>query len=239
MAKFYGIGTGPGDSSLLTIKAVETLQNLDTLYTPEAKKGGESLALSIVSKYLPDGLEIKSRHFPMNFNDAEKILAWNQIADEIVEDVRAGKNVGFVTLGDPMIYSTYVYIMERLIGSIDVETIPGISSFSNIASNQTFPLVMDREPLIIIPCTIEEEKIDYALENYSSIVLMKVYKNFKEIIGKLEKNGLIEHSILVSNSSQEREEVYTNLRDLNLEEKISYFSTILVNKEVKKEVKVG
>ena len=46
----------------------------------------------------------------MNFNDAEKILAWNQIADEIVEDVRAGKNVGFVTLGDPMIYSTYVYI---------------------------------------------------------------------------------------------------------------------------------
>ena len=170
MAKFYGIGTGPGDSSLLTIKAVETLQNLDTLYTPEAKKGGESLALSIVSKYLPDGLEIKSRHFPMNFNDAEKILAWNQIADEIVEDVRAGKNVGFVTLGDPMIYSTYVYIMERLIGSIDVETIPGISSFSNIASNQNFPLVMDREPLIIIPCTIEEEKIDYALENYSSIV---------------------------------------------------------------------
>ena len=54
MAKFYGIGTGPGDSSLLTIKAVETLQNLDTLYTPEAKKGGESLALSIVSKYIPD-----------------------------------------------------------------------------------------------------------------------------------------------------------------------------------------
>ena len=138
-----------------------------------------------------------------------------------------------------MIYITYVYIMERLIWSIDVETIPGISSFSNIASNQNFPLVMDREPLIIIPCTIEEEKIDYALENYSSIVLMKVYKNFKEIIGKLEKNGLIEHSILVSNSSQEREEVYTNLRDLNLEEKISYFSTILVNKEVKKEVKVG
>ena len=72
------------------------------------------------------------------------------------------------------------------------------------------------------------------------VLCKKIFnKNFKEIIGKLEKNGLIEHSILVSNSSQEREEVYTNLRDLNLEEKISYFSTILVNKEVKKEVKVG
>lgn len=237
MAKFYGIGTGPGDSALVTIKAVETIQKLDILYTPESKKGGESLALSIVSKYLPEGLEIKSRHFPMNFNDGEKILAWNQVADEIVEDVKEGKNVGFVTLGDPMIYSTYVYIMERLIGSIDVETIPGISSFSNIASNQNFPLVMDREPLIIIPCTMEEEKIDYALENYSSIVLMKVYKNFKEIVAKLENNGLIDYAILVSNSSQDGEVVYNDLREVNLEEKISYFSTILVNKEVKKSVK--
>ena len=129
MAKFYGIGTGPGDSSLLTIKAVETIQNLDILYTPESKRGGESLALSIVSKYIPEGLKIKQRHFPMNFNHGEKIVAWNKVADEIVEDVKLGKNVGFVTLGDPMIYSTYVYIMERLSDDIEVETIPGISSF--------------------------------------------------------------------------------------------------------------
>lgn len=237
MAKFYGIGTGPGDSSLLTIKAVETLKKLDILYTPEAKRGGESLALSIVSEYLTDSLEIKSRHFPMSFDDSEKIIAWNQIADEIIEDVKSGKNVGFVTLGDPMIYSTYVYIMERLIGCIDVETIPGISSFSNIASNQNFPLVMDREALIIIPCTTEEEKIDYALANYNSIVLMKVYKNFKEILSKLEENNLVEHAILVSNSSQDGEVVYNDLREVNLEEKISYFSTILVNKELKKEIK--
>ncbi|WP_095406021.1 cobalt-factor II C(20)-methyltransferase [Romboutsia maritimum] len=233
MAKFYGIGTGPGDSSLLTVKAVETLKNLDVLYTPEAKKGGESLALSIVSKYLPESLEIKSRHFPMNFESGEKILAWDKVAQEIIEDVKEGKDVGFITLGDPMIYSTYVYVMERLIGEVDVETIPGISSFSNIASNQNFPLVMDKEPLIIMPCTIEEEKIDYALRNYSSIVLMKVYKNFKNIVQKLEENNLIDNAILVSNSSQDSEAVYTDLRDIHLEEKISYFSTILVNKENK------
>ena len=230
MAKFYGIGTGPGDSSLLTIKAVETLQNLDTLYTPEAKKGGESLALSIVSKYLPDGLEIKSRHFPMNFNGTEKVQVWNRVSNEIVEDVKNGKDVGFVTLGDPMIYSTYVYVMERLMEDIEVETIPGISSFSNIASNQNFPLVMDTDPLMVIPCTMEEEKIDEALEKYDCFVLMKVYKKINMILEKLEKHNLIDHAILVSNSSQEKEEVFTNLRDANIDEKISYFSTILVNK---------
>ena len=234
MAKFYGIGTGPGDSSLLTIKAVETLQNLDTLYTPEAKKGGDSLALSIVKKYLPEDLEIKSRHFPMSNDSFEKIQVWNDVSSEIVSDVKDGKDVGFITLGDPMIYSTYVYVMERLLDEIEVETIPGISSFSNIASNQNFPLVMDTDPLIVIPCTMEEEKIDAALQTYDCLVLMKVYKNFKEIVQKLEKYDLIDSAILVSNSSQDREVVYKDLRDIHLQEKISYFSTILVNKNNKR-----
>lgn len=230
MAKFYGIGTGPGDSSLVTVKAVDTLKNLDILYTPESKKGGDSLALSIVKNYLPENLEIKSRHFPMSNDGTEKIQAWNSVSNEIVEDVRSGKEVGFVTLGDPMIYSTYVYVMERLMEDIEVETIPGISSFSNIASNQNFPLVMDTDPLVVIPCTMEEEKIDEALEKYDCFVLMKVYKRINMILDKLEKYDLIDHAILVSNSSQEREEVFTNLRDDDIDEKISYFSTILVNK---------
>lgn len=233
MSKFYGIGTGPGDSSLLTIKAVNTLKELDILYTPEPKKEGKSLALSIVQEYLKEDLEIKQRHFPMSFDDLEKTKAWDEIAIEIEKDVKDGKNVGFVTLGDPMIYSTYVYLLERVRGKVEVETVPGISSFSNIASNQNFPLVMDREPLIVVPCTTDESKLDYALENYSSIVLMKVYKNFKEIIEKIKKNNLLDHAILVSNSSLNEEKVYTNLANLD-KDKISYFSTILINKEEKR-----
>lgn len=234
MAKFYGIGTGPGDSTLVTIKAVNIIKMLDILYTPEPKKGGDSLALSIVKEYVPDTVEIKQRHFPMNNDSVEKMASWDAIAAEIKDDVKAGKEVGFITLGDPMIYSTYVYIMERLMDEIEVETIPGISSFSNIASNQNFPLVMDTDPLMVIPCTMEEEKIDAALQTYDCFVLMKVYKNFKEIVQKLEKYDLIDSAILVSNSSQEREVVYKDLRDVHLQEKISYFSTILVNKNNKR-----
>ena len=234
MAKFYGIGTGPGDSTLVTIKAVNTIKMLDILYTPEPKKGGDSLALSIVKEYVPDTVEIKQRHFPMNNDSVEKMASWDAIAAEIKDDVKAGKEVGFITLGDHMIYSTYVYIMERLMDEIEVETIPGISSFSNIASNQNFPLVMDTDPLMVIPCTMEEEKIDAALQTYDCFVLMKVYKNFKEIVQKLEKYDLIDSAILVSNSSQEREVVYKDLRDVHLQEKISYFSTILVNRNNKR-----
>ncbi|MDU6984100.1 MAG: cobalt-factor II C(20)-methyltransferase [Terrisporobacter othiniensis] len=234
MAKFYGIGTGPGDSSLVTVKAINTLKNIDILYTPEAKKGGDSLALSIVKEYVPDKVEIKSRHFPMSNHGTDKIEAWEDISKEIVSDVKSGKDVGFITLGDPMIYSTYVYVMERIMEDIEVETIPGISSFSNIASNQNFPLVMDTDPLVLIPCTMEEDKIDEALEKYDCIVLMKIYKKINLILDKLKKHNLIDYAILVSNSSQEREVVFTNLREEEIDEKISYFSTILVNKNNKK-----
>lgn len=230
MAKFYGIGTGPGDSSLVTIKAVNTLKKIDILYTPEAKKGGDSLALSIVKEYVPDNVEIKPRHFPMSNHGADKIEAWEEVSKEIVNDVKNGKDVGFITLGDPMIYSTYVYVMERIMDQVEVETIPGISSFSHIASSQNFPLVMDTDPLVVIPCTMEEQKIDEALEKYDCIVLMKIYKRINLILDKLKKHNLIDYAILVNNSSQEREEVFTNLREEKIDEKISYFSTILVNK---------
>ena len=123
--------------------------------------------------------------------------------------------------------------MERLSEDVEVVTIPGISSFSNIASSNNFPLVMDTDALVVTPCTIEEEKLDFILQNYNCIVLMKVYKNFKEVIAKLEEYGLIDNAILVSNSSQEREVIYKDLREAGLEDKISYFSTILVNKSYK------
>ena len=239
MSKFYGIGTGPGDSSLLTLKAVEILNHIDILYTPESEKNGDSLALSIVKPHLKETLEIKYRHFPMTFNQEEKQVMWESIAKEIIKDVQEGKNVGFITLGDPMIYSTYVYIMEKLMDQIEVETIPGISSFSNIASSQNFPLVMDTEPLIIIPCTADEQVIDEAMQKYNCMVLMKVYKHLETIVSKIEKYGLMDYAMLVSNSSQGQEKVYTDLRDIHLKDKISYFSTILINKNNIKRAKVN
>ncbi|WXR60829.1 cobalt-factor II C(20)-methyltransferase [Peptostreptococcaceae bacterium AGR-M142] len=229
MSKFYGIGVGPGDSELITIKAANILKEIDILVTPQPKKDGKSLAHKIASPYLNENLEVKERHFPMNFNKEELETAWDNIANEIIMDVKSGKNVGFVTLGDPMVYSTYIYILKRMIGRIDITTIPGITSFNNIAADQNFPLVEDKEALVVVPCTMDEEKIDKILKENTNIVLMKVYKNFKNIIELIRKNNLMDSAILVSNSSKGDEKVYKNLEDLD-EEKISYFSTILINK---------
>ncbi len=230
MAKFYGIGTGPGDPKLLTVGAVEVLGKLDILYAPQSKKGGDSLALSIVKEYLKDDLEIKERHFPMVKDVDIKSKAWDEISSEIVKDVEKGNEVGFITLGDPMIYSTYIYLFERLRGKIETVTIPGISSFSNIASKENYPLVVDDEELIIVPCNMDMSDVKEAIKNYSSVVLMKVYKNFGEIYEFLEEQKLLKNALMVVNSSHEDEIVYRDLGEVNRSEKLSYFSTIIINK---------
>lgn len=234
MGKLYGIGVGSGDSDLLTIRAVRTLEKLDVLYTPQAKKGGESTAMGIVSDYLREDLIVKERHFPMNYNDDEKIEAWDMISREIEIDVKEGLHVGFITLGDPMVYSTYVYLLERLINEIEIETIPGISSFINISSSNNFPLVMDRESLAVVSCTDKFDRLSYYVDDFDCLVLMKVYKNFKDVVDLIVKKELSKNAIMVSNSSMENEIVYEDISEALKLEKVPYFSTILINKKWKR-----
>ncbi|MBC2575309.1 cobalt-factor II C(20)-methyltransferase [Peptostreptococcus canis] len=228
--KFYGIGVGPGDSELITIKAAKIFEILDILYVPQSKNGKESIAKKIANPYLNKDILIKERYFPMNYNMDEKIDVWNSISKEIVNDVKQNKNVGFVTLGDPMIYSTYLYVYERLKDYIEVVTIPGISSFINIASSNNFPLVMDRESLAIVSCTDDMHRIYDVLDNFESIVLMKVYKNFKSIIDLIFEKGLEKSSIMVSNSSMEDEVLIKDLSEVKKMDSVPYFTTILINK---------
>lgn len=228
--KFYGIGVGPGDSELITIKATKVFEILDILYVPQSKNGKESIAKKIANPYLNKDILIKERYFPMNYNMDEKIDVWNSISKEIINDVRQNKNVGFITLGDPMIYSTYLYLYERIKDYIDVVTIPGISSFINIASSNNFPLVMDRESLAIVSCTDDMHRIYDVLDNFESIVLMKVYKNFKSIIDLIFEKGLERNSIMVSNSSMEDEVLIEDLSEVEKLDSVPYFTTILINK---------
>lgn len=227
---FYGIGVGVGNSDTVTKKAIDILNILDVLYVPSAKKSNSfSVAHNIISDYLNGSTVIKDRHFPMNYDTEELQYAWQSIADEIEADVKDGKKVGFVTIGDPMVYSTYIYLLRILKGKIKISTIPGITSFLDIASNNNFPLVEGEDPLLILPATMEKSKLKNYIQNENSIVLMKVYKNYDEIINILLQEKLENCSLAVSNSSKDEEVVYKNIKDMKKED-VSYFTTILINK---------
>ena len=229
MTAFYGIGVGVGDSKTVTVKAQEVLGFIDILYVPTAKKGSDSVAHHIVKPYINELLEIKERHFPMNDKHDDLNDAWNSIASEIENDVNNGKNVGFVTIGDPMVYSTYIYLLKILRNKIQINTLPGITSFLDIASSENFPLVEGENPLIIVPATIGIEKLEHYIKTETSLVIMKVYKNFTEVVDIIKKYNLENNSIVVSNSSKDNKTVYTSFDSINPED-ISYFTTILINK---------
>jgi len=229
MNKFYGIGVGPGDPELLTVKAVNRLKSLDVLIVPQGKSKGTSEAFLIAEPYLTEKTAVYYRHFPMIGVSEKMMAAIAPIADEIEAFVNAGKSVGFVTLGDPMLYSTYIYLLKFLKHKIAVETLTGISSFSAIASGVNRPLVEADMPLLIYPCVDDLSDLKNKLETYDAMVLMKVYRSFDTIKALIQSMDLQPYCVLVSDFGKEREKRFDNIDDVSFED-ISYFTTIIMNK---------
>lgn len=230
--KIWAIATGPGSSDLITVRAVRQLAKLDVLYAPAARKGGDSLALSIVREYLSASIEVRERHFPMSADDSEKRLAWDSVADEMRRDAEQGLQVGFVTLGDAMLFSTWVFLLERLRGQVEVEIIPGVTSFACIAARAQFPLAMEQQSMAVISCTAEESVLEQALRHHECVVLMKVFGRLPQIRALLRRLDLLDHAILMAEASLPGEQYFRHLDEIADDQKLSYFSTILVNRAV-------
>ena len=170
---FYGIGVGPGDPELLTVKAINTIKKVDVIIAPKTEKKEGSVALSIAQPYKPDA-KIVYQTFPMvkDFEDATNIFENNK--NEIISLLNDGNNVGFLTLGDPMFFSTYIYVFRLLKDAgAKIETIPGVPAFLAITDYLNRPLVCGNEILTVIPATAEKSKIADALKYSDVTVLMK------------------------------------------------------------------
>ena len=217
---FYGIGVGPGDPELLTVKAIHAIKEADVLIAPKTEKKEGSVALHIARPYLKPGIEIVYQIFPMVKGFEKDDSAWEANKAEILSLLRAGKNVAFLTLGDPMFYSTYIYVY-RLLAQEDVEvrTIPGVPAFAAIGSRVGYPIVEGDDVLAVIPATAPKE----------NVVLMKVYKNADEVISLLEAHGLSQQAVLVSRAGLPEERI---IRDISAHkgEPLNYLSTILTRR---------
>ena len=229
---FYGIGVGPGDPELLTVKAIKAIEQVDVLIAPKTEKKEGSVALTIAKPYLKDEVKIIYQVFPMVKDFAQNSQElWETNKQEIISLLQAGKNVAFLTLGDPMFYGTYIYIFRLLKEEgINIQTIPGVPAFAAIGSKVAYPIVDGDDILSIIPATASQENIEKALAASDNAVLMKVYKNANEIIDLLEKNDMAQQAILVSRVGLDGEKVITDLQS-HKDEKLNYLSTILTRKK--------
>ena len=225
---FYGVGVGPGDPELLTIKAVNAIKNAAVIIAPKTEKKDGSVALTIAEPYISDA-EIIFQTFPMvkNFEESKEIFEQN--ANQILEFLRGGKNVTFLTLGDPMFFSTYIYVYRLLKNSgAKVTTIPGVPAFLAIASHLGRS-AYGNDIVTIIPATAQSEKIREALKISDAAVLMKVYKNFDEIIDLLDAENMLENAVLISRYGLDDEKILNNL-GAHKSDKLNYLSTILTRR---------
>ena len=227
---FYGIGVGPGDPDLLTMKAIKVIHEADVIIAPKSEKKGDSTALTIATPHLKPGAEVLHMVFPMVYQPEALTGAWAENRRVLGELLDAGKNVAFLTLGDPMFYSTYIYVFELLQGcGHPIETIPGITAFCAIASHHGMPIVEGDDVLSVVPATISPEKMEQVMQVSDRLVLMKISKNFPELCNKLQQHGFAEHALMVSKCGHPDEQVHEDVCHAP-QEAVTYLSTILTRK---------
>lgn len=227
---FYGIGVGPGDPDLLTVKAIDALKRIDVLIAPKTEKKSDSVALSIAQPHLKPSVEIIYQTFPMIKDFAEETELFAANTAEILRHLRGGRNVGFATLGDPMFYSTYIYIFRLLKPhSVPVVTIPGVPAFLAIAAQIGRPLAFGNDILTIIPATADLDAIETALDRADATVLMKVYKNFPQVVDALTARGMIDEAVLVSRCGLDDERIIRDVASHKTEQ-LNYLSTIITRR---------
>ncbi len=237
--KLVGVGVGPGDPKLLTLKAVEAIQQSDVIIVPKASREKESLAYTIAAPHIPALKEIVEFIFPMiskreDMSSSNDDITLNQVWEQAVSDIKnyldKNRQVVFLILGDPSLYSTYGYIYKRVReAGYTVETIPGITSFCAAAARLGITLAEGEENLAIIPSLSQKQNIDKILEMFDNAVFMKVSRYYPRLIAKLKEKGYLTGSVMVSRCGHKDEEVVDKLVT-KLTKKVDYMSIIIGKK---------
>jgi precorrin-2/cobalt-factor-2 C20-methyltransferase len=233
MARIYAIGVGPGDPELLTGKAERILRRVPVICAPTAGPGESSIALSIIEPLLDrERQEVIVQVFPMRKDQDGLDEYWETAAAEVAERVRGGSDVAFITIGDPFIYSTFLYlyrILREKYAEIPVEIVPGISSINAAAIAAGIPLGLASERIAIIPAAFKEKELRSILANFETVVLMKVSRVFDGIYALLKELGLERNAAFVSRVGTPDQEVVFDLERL-LGKKLDYLSLLIVKK---------
>lgn len=213
MATVFAVGVGPGDPELLTRKAERIIRSADIILAPVSSPAEASVALETIHEFIDESRqEVIVHQFPMTADRTRLVPAWQAAATLIAAKAEAGCSVAFITIGDPLFYSTFIYLLRILREQwphISIEVIPGISSINAAASQAMLPLVEGDESVVVIPATAGINKIAEALNRYETVVLLKVKPLYTEIIKLLQTTGREQSTIFVERVGSPRQKVLT------------------------------
>ncbi len=243
----YAVGVGPGDPELITLKGLRRLQSASVILIPQKDFSIESQAYRIAKTYInPERQKILFLPLPMTKDLKRLNSAWEEILKKVIPVLEAGQDMVYILVGDPFLYGTFIYLFELLKSrnpSIPIEVIPGISSIQAASARVQWPLAVADERVAILPATYEEgESRDYSgrvdpispflrqtLEQFDTVVLMKIHRVFDKVLNLLEELGLVENTIYVEKVGFPEERLVRDLRTLRGRE-LPYLSLLIIKK---------
>ena len=200
MPELVAIGVGPGDPDLLTVKAVKAIQNADVILCPASKEDRPSIALSVVSSLIDESKnqEIIRLIFPMTKDKDILVETWKKNAKIMAETVLSGKNCVYLTVGDPYLYSTWIYMYKEIsqkYPNVKISVIPGIVSMFIFASKVGVSIAEGAEKVSIIPSCYDLSSVKEIAKNSDTMIFLKDGRYFDQVIDLLKASGFPDDSI--------------------------------------------
>ena len=223
----YGVGVGPGDPELITLKSLRLIKSTEVIAYPKLK-GSKSFARNIIEEFIDLPKVEIAIEIPMTVNRLPAQRAYNAAAQEISTHLNMGKNVVFLCEGDPFFYGSFMYLHSRLYKKYLVEIIPGVSSMTACAAMAKKPLAARNEVLTVLPGPSSKKELERRLADNNSSAIMKVGRHIKKIKSVIDRLGLMDSSLYIERASLKEQKV---LKLIDAPEVAPYFSMVLVNKE--------
>jgi precorrin-2/cobalt-factor-2 C20-methyltransferase len=223
--RLYGVGVGPGDIELLTLKAARLLSEVKIIAYPAAN-GGESLARRIVAPLIPENAREMPISIPMEETRDAARSAYDAAAEAISDHLRQGRDVLFLCEGDPFFYGSFMFIHERLGSSFETVIVPGVTSLTACASVLGRPLAARNEVLKIVPAPLPEERLRAELQHAEAAAIIKIGRHFDKVRKVLCDLDLTARACIVERATQGDQRI-TPMNDMAPGDR-PYFSTILI-----------
>lgn len=231
---FYGIGVGPGEPGLMPVIAWQALQTCHVIYAPRA----QSAAVSAARRCL-EGLEVpddRIREIEFKTSPDRQALRshYNDLAKMIAGELCAGKNVAYITIGDPFTYSTYgdaLAALTAFLPGLAHRTFPGVTSYAAASAALDWPLGAGKERVLIAPCPAEMSKLKEDIESHDIVVLMKIGDRLSDVLELLREMGIEETCALAAHVGLRDEALFGNLAKIEASSSLGALSTMLIRKE--------
>ncbi len=235
-ATLYGVGVGPGAPDLITLRAVETIRRVPVLALPRGSDYGVSKAWAIVQPTIGAiaGQKRLFLTFPMS-KDPERLKpAWERAFARIGAELDAGRDVAFLTEGDPSLFSTFIYLQDEARvrwPGVRIEVVPGVTSITAVPAVTGVPLADGQERIAILPGAYGLKDLVEVLRRFDTVVLMKIGAELPRIIAALEQEGLLDRAVYVSRATMREQRIVRDLRAVGAERGDCFAMVVVSRKE--------